>query len=133
MHVVETLFIWRINLSILFWLFSYFNYLNYQSTEGKNYIQRQFLSSINCNIWLYTFFGLPLIIFLWRFSIYWFIVDCWVVCSHWLDTCSLTLKYFLGCVSNLYVDSIQTGHSDLLPPQSWGGSWQGFRFDVHTC
>ena len=35
-----------------------------------------------------------------------------------LDQRSLILKLVLGCVSILYVGLIQTGHTDLLPPQS---------------
>ena len=60
-----------------------------------------------------------------------FIFDLYV--SYLLDQCTLILKIILGCDSKSSVVRIQTVHTELLPPQACGRSWQGFQFFYCTC
>ena len=72
-------------------------------------------------------------IVIWSFIYHPFVVGCWPICLYWSDKRSLILKLDLGCVSNVCVEHIQTGHKDLLPPQVCRRSWWGFWLVVHTC
>ena len=46
---------------------------------------------------------------------------------------TLILKLVLGCDRKFSVGSIQTGHTDLLPPQACGRLWRGCQFFYCTC
>ena len=72
-------------------------------------------------------------ILIWSFSYHLCIVDCWPVCSHWSNQCSLILEFVLGCDCKCFVGHIETGNMCLLPPQVCGRSWWGCRFDDQTC
>ena len=45
----------------------------------------------------------------------------------------MILKLVLRCDWKLSVGRIQTGHTNLLPPQVCGRSWRECRLGVHTC
>ena len=51
---------------------------------------------------------------------------------HWSDQSSLILKLVFGCDCKFPVGHIQTGHTDLLPPQFCGSSWQRGRLGVQN-
>ena len=53
--------------------------------------------------------------------------------SYSLNHISLILKIVLGCVTKFSVGRIQNGHTDLLPLQVCGRSWQGWRFFYCAC
>ena len=72
-------------------------------------------------------------IILWGFSYHICVIDCWTVCYYLSDKCSLVLKLVLMRVSKFSVSRIQTGHTDLLPPQVCVRSWQGCRLGVQNC
>ena len=72
-------------------------------------------------------------IVLWSFSYHIWVVDCWPVCSHWLDQNSLILKSFLICLRKFSVGRIQNRHTDFPPSQVCERSWRGWGLGVQTC
>ena len=72
-------------------------------------------------------------IIFWSFSYHICVIDCWHLCFHWSDQHLLILRLVLGCDCNFSVRRIQTGHTDLIPLQVCGRSWQECRLGVYTC
>ena len=123
---------WEIQPLGIILLISYFHPFPYQVIEDQEFFSEDFLSWINHTTFIFTLIGLLQRIFLWSFSFYWTIIDCWFYCSHSSYQHSFILILVLGCVRKLCIGSIQTRHTDFLFPQDLGRLWRGRKLGVHT-